>query len=201
MGLKQGGHGELARKSLAPRPCNAIIAPYLTAMISLQARFEVFEGDLWGGHLILEADWVSELLTIGNRRILCSIKGAPAIHAALMPSRGQYFILVNKQLRSKLGLVPGQTVPITLEKDASEFGMPVPDELVEVFAQDESAYSHFMALTPGKQRALLHLVGKIKNTDSRIRKALAICHHLNESNGKLDFKRLNEVIKEFNQLR
>ena len=149
----------------------------------------------------MEADWVTELLTDGNRRVLCSIKGAPAIHAALMPMRGQYFILVNKQLRAKLGLLPGQTVPITLEKDASEFGMPVPDEMVEVFAQDDSAYNHFMALTPGKQRALLHLVCKIKNTDSRIRKALAICHHLNESDGKLDFKRLNEVIKEFNQLR
>lgn len=170
-------------------------------MISLQAGFDVFEGDLWGGHLILEADWVTELLTDGNRRVLCAIKGAPAIHAALMPMRGQYFILVNKQLRAKLGLVPGQTVPITLEKDLSEFGMPVPDEMVEVFAQDESAYSHFMALTPGKQRALLHIVSKIKSSDSRIRKALAICQHLNESNGKLDFKRLGEVIKEFNQLR
>ncbi|MBA4304115.1 MAG: hypothetical protein C0424_07805 [Sphingobacteriaceae bacterium] len=168
-------------------------------MISLQVVFDVFEGDLWGGHLILEADWVADLLADGNRRILCSIKGAPAVHAALMPMRGQYFILVNKQLRAKLGLVPGQTVPIILEKDTSEFGMPVPDEMVEVFAQDETAYSHFMALTPGKQRALLHVVGKIKNTDSRIRKALAICYHLNESNGKLDFKRLGEVMKEYNQ--
>ncbi|MBE62878.1 MAG: hypothetical protein CMB89_11005, partial [Flammeovirgaceae bacterium] len=65
--------------------------------------------------------------------------------------------------------------------------------------QDKLASEFFHDLTPGKQRNLIYIISKVKNTDSRINKALAIIDHLTERNGKLDFKLLNEKIKEYNQ--
>jgi hypothetical protein len=70
-----------------------------------------------------------------------------------------------------------------------------------VLAQDEEGARYFYALTKGKQRSLVYVVGKVKNVDSQIAKGLAIMHHLKEAQGKLDFKRLGEVIKEYNQLK
>ena len=67
--------------------------------------------------------------------------------------------------------------------------------------QEETAKEIFESLTPGKQRTLIYIVLKVKNTDSRIRKALAIVEHLNESKGDLDFKRLNVLIKHYNNLK
>jgi len=118
-----------------------------------------------------------------------------------MPKDGAYFILINKQVRDQLGLALGDPVEIRLEADQSEYGMPMPDELQVTLAQDEMASRHFHALTPGKQRNLIYIVSRVKSTDSRIRKALAIAEHLNASRGKLDFKALNEVIKRYNNLR
>ena len=38
-----------------------------------------------------------------------------------------------------------------------------------------------------------------ENPDIKVRRALSIVEHLKRENGVLDFKKLNEVIKEFNQ--
>lgn len=46
---------------------------------------------------------------------------------------------------------------------------------------------------------MIHLVNKIKNTDIKITRAMAIAHHLMETKGNIEFKQLNETIKEFNQ--
>ncbi len=108
------------------------------------------------------------------------------------------FILVNKEVRTKLSLTEGDEATIEVAKDHSKYGMDMPEELSVLFDQELEAKTFFEKLTPGKQRALLYLVTKVKNTNSRLNKALAIVHHLKEVNGKLDFKMLNETIKYYN---
>jgi len=162
---------------------------------------EDFGTDLWGHHFWVAEDAAAALLTNGNRRVICMINGQVRISAALMPDKGRHFILLNKQVRGQLGVLCGDQITVTLESDTSEFGMEMPEEFQTVLLQDETANHLFHALTPGKQRALIHIVGKVKNTDSRIRKALAIAHHLNETEGKIDFKLLNVHLKYFNSLK
>ncbi|MBK8517794.1 MAG: hypothetical protein IPL55_16360 [Saprospiraceae bacterium] len=58
----------------------------------------------------------------------------------------------------------------------------------------------FHALTPGKQRSLIYIVGKVKNTESKIRKSLAIADHLTSNKGKIDGKLLYEALKEYNKI-
>ena len=67
-----------------------------------------------------------------------------------------------------------------------------------LLSQDLEGSDYFHKLTKGKQRSLIHIVGKVKNIDSQLAKGLAIMHHLKEAQGELDFKRLNVLIKEYN---
>ncbi|MEQ9302344.1 MAG: YdeI/OmpD-associated family protein, partial [Marinoscillum sp.] len=97
-----------------------------------------------------------------------------------------------------LGIEEGDEISVTIEKDHSEFGHEVPESFQVLLDQDEAGRSFFEELTKGKQRSLIYIVKKVKNIDSQLAKGLAIMHHLKEAKGELDFKRLNELIKEYN---
>ena len=116
-----------------------------------------------------------------------------------MPNNGEYFILANKKLVSKLNLHIGDRVVLKLEKDFSEFGHPIPETFAALLDQDEVGRNHFYQLTPGKQRSLIYLIGTVKNVDSQLNKGMAILDHLKMENGQLDFKKLNALIKHYNQ--
>ncbi|WP_317194657.1 YdeI/OmpD-associated family protein [Algoriphagus lutimaris] len=103
-------------------------------------------------------------------------------------------------MRSKLKLESGDSLSIFIESDFSEFGHKLPEEFQVLMDQDEEGSKYFKSLTPGKQRSLVYLVTKVKNPESRVKKSLAIMHHLRLSKGKLDFKQLNELIKYYNNL-
>ncbi|MEM9324914.1 MAG: YdeI/OmpD-associated family protein [Bacteroidota bacterium] len=171
-----------------------------TNRITTETALAHFENSpIWGYHLPISIDVANQLIEEKDRRVILTI-GGERLHVAIMPKQLECFIMLNKALVKKLNLQLGQKVQITLEKDPSEYGMEMPDELRELLFQDDEGSSYFHALTPGKQRNLIYLVSKVKSTDSRLKKALAIVHHLKEMQGKLDFKMLNETIKYYNQL-
>lgn len=151
-------------------------------------------------HLPISADFGQQFIDGTNRRITCLfVKQNISIQTSLMPYPEGYFILMNQKLVNQLNISTGDKVIIDIEKDDSEFGMPVPDELVVVFEQEPEAFEFFNQLTDGKKRNLIYIVNKVKNTDSRLNKSLAIVDHLKDVNGKLDFKMLGQKIKEYNQ--
>lgn len=168
-------------------------------MATFTTTLENFNTNLWGHHIPVPGHIAEQFINGDNRRVLCTLEGQMQIHAALMPSGGDYFILLNKEVRKKLSVEEGNELTVTLEKDTSEFGMPMPEEFTVMLDQDEEGAKYFRSLTMGKQRTLVHLVGKVKNPDSRITKAMAILHHLKEVKGEIDFKRMNQTMKEFNQ--
>lgn len=156
---------------------------------------------LWGYHLPIDTAVAEQFIEGNDRRVRCTINGQETIQAALMPHKlVGYFIMTNKKLVTKLGLQAGAAVELILEKDTSEYGMDMPDELRELLNQDEDGSEYFHALTPGKQRSLIYIVAKVKNTNSRLNKSLAIVHHLKEFKGKIEYKALNETIKYYNNL-
>ena len=103
------------------------------------------------------------------------------------------------QLQKKLSLSVGDEVQVSIVPDKSKYGLPMPEELQAIFDMDAEGDKVFHTLTPGKQRTLLHLVGKPKSSEIRIKKAMVVVDYLKEVNGKLDFKQLNEAFKRANQ--
>jgi bifunctional DNA-binding transcriptional regulator/antitoxin component of YhaV-PrlF toxin-antitoxin module len=160
---------------------------------------EKFHGNLWGHHIIVPDEFYQPFAKT-DRRVVCKINDLTEFQCALMPKGdGQYFININKELRKKLRINVGEKVAVEIRKDESEYGLPMPEEMQELLNMDEEGNHYFHQLTKGKQRSLLHLVGKPKNTDTRLKKAVVILDYLKQVEGKLDFKELNIAFKEANQ--
>lgn len=157
-----------------------------------------FESDLWSYYVAIPKSIGDQFIEGDDRRVICTIGNGAPIHSALMPKGDVYSIYVKKEFMKKYGLNEGDEVEVHLEKDRSEYGMPIPESFMVLLDQDAEGSNYFHQLTKGKQRTLIHLVGKVKNIDSQLAKGLAIMHHLKEAQGDLDFKRLNVLIKEYN---
>ena len=157
-----------------------------------------FESDLWSYYVAIPKEIGKQFIEGDDRRIICTIGNADPIHSALMPKGEVYSVYVKKDFMKKHKLQEGDVVEIKLEKDRSEYGMPIPESFRELLDQDTEGSMYFHKLTTGKQRNLIHIVGKVKKVDSQLAKGLAIMHHLKEAEGELDFKRLNVLIKEYN---
>jgi hypothetical protein len=160
-----------------------------------------FQSDLWGFHFDVPVEIAKKLIDGKNRRVICTINNSLTYPCALMPNgSGGFFITVNKANRKTLNLTLGDEISIHLERDGSKYGMPIPEELVELLKQDPEGDKLFHELLPGKQRNLIHLVAKYKHSDTRLTKALVIVNYLKDSQGRLDFKELNQAFKEANNL-
>ncbi|GGF29033.1 YdeI/OmpD-associated family protein [Echinicola rosea] len=168
-------------------------------MKSISTTLEKFDSNLWQYHLPVPDDVATVFIEGGDRRVICEI-ATFRFHAALMKSKDYWFILLNSSLREKLGIQEREKVNINIEKDRSEFGHDMPEELQVLLDQDEEGNKYFRSLTMGKQRSLVYIVTKVKSSNSRLNKALAIVQHLKEVKGALDFKMLHEKIKYYNNL-
>ena len=166
---------------------------------SFTGILEDSNSNLWGNHIKVPEDVVAYFKEKKVKRLLCTLDKIETIHCAIMGSAEGPYILINKELKKKLIKDLGHKIQVKLKPDNSKYGMPMSEELEQCLAEDKTVLNYFENLTTGKQRNLIHMVNKIKNPDIKIRRALSIVEHLNREQGELDFKKLNEVIKEFNQ--
>ncbi len=151
---------------------------------------------LWSYHIPVPKNVKEAFVEGKDRRVICRLNDTIEFPCAIMYKAEEYFFInINKEIRKKLKLEIGTEVEVEIWKDNSEYGMPMPEELSEIFAMDPEADKAFHALTKGKQRNLIYLVSKPKNVDTRIRKAIAITEYLKTCKGKIDFKELNEAMK------
>lgn len=169
----------------------------MVTKIKIKAEFKNADGQSAGWHfLIFDRKTVDKLKFEGkSKRILCSINGTEAFPAALMPWGDIFYVMVNKQRRTELGLKVGDKPTVVLEKDESKYGMPMPEELEEVLKQDPEGSNLFHSLTTGKQRSMLYYIGKIKDIDDRIHTSLVLLEHLKNNDGKIVYEILKEDLK------
>ena len=160
---------------------------------SVLQRFD--DSELWHFHISVPQSIVKELKKKGTR-VICTLNRKYSFQAALLSAgeRG-YFININKEIREKLNLLLNDEIQVELHPDESEYGLPVPAVFAELLHQDPEFDQIFHALTKGKQRTLLHLIGKFKSESKQLEKLLILRNYLVGVNGKLDFKELNEAFK------
>ncbi|MDO8365705.1 MAG: DUF1905 domain-containing protein [Saprospiraceae bacterium] len=162
------------------------------------AVLEESTNKLWGCHFAVPQAVSDALITSGEaRRVVCTLNDQLEYQCALLPrGDGSFVITVNKKNQTKLGLKIGSKITATLRKDESEYGLPMPEELAELLAQDEEGNRYLHALSPGKLRTLLYIVGQPKNSDVRLHRALVVVEHLKANKGKIDYKQLNVTMRE-----
>lgn len=172
-------------------------------MVTLSTRLQTADEDLNYGDIYytvfpIPAAAVGPILDRDRNRfrVLVDVNGAGQISSGLMPDgKGDYFITVSKELRQRFDLTEGDAVSLTLHPDDSDYGMPLPAELAELWALDPEAHRTFHLLTPGKQRGLIYQVAKPKTARTRVKKAVQISEYLKSTGGRLDYRELNEYVK------
>ncbi|MEB2783937.1 YdeI/OmpD-associated family protein [Algoriphagus persicinus] len=169
-------------------------------MIEFQGELAAFEFNHWQYHIPISDEISAQMMDDKHRRVLVWIKDGGPFHMALMKSKEYWYILVNQDLRTRFHLVENSVFLVKIDRDHSEYGHEMPEELQVLMDQDKEGADYFEKLTPGKQRMMVYTVTKVKNPESRMKKALAIIHHLKLAKGKLDYKQLNELIKYYNKL-
>lgn len=154
----------------------------------------------WEKHLPIPDAIFTEMLQITpDKRIVCTLNNSLSYHCAMMPKGSFHYILVNNETCKKLKLQVNDEVEVEIVKDDSKYGINISEELEEVLFSDPEGSLLFHQLTAGKQRSLIHIINKIKSSQTKIEKSFVIVEHLKRQKGVLDFKKLNEDFKEFTQ--
>lgn len=138
---------------------------------------------LMGVHYVeVPANIIKKLGGLNKQRLLCSINKHPNFQCGMMAlGEGKGYITVSKKKLNQFSITLGDAIKVILEPDNSEFGMEVPEELIEIFAQDPEAEKRFMKISPGKQRNIIYYVAGVKNSDKRIERALKLINNLKAS--------------------
>jgi hypothetical protein len=163
---------------------------------SIKTKLDRFNSNIWHFHVVIPQKIGNLFIEGTNRRVVCLLNKTESFQAALMPlGDGNYFININQTIRKKLKLNDGDDVLVDLEKDNSEFGLPMPEEFAALLKQDLDGADEFFKLTLGKQRSLLYIIAKPKSADLRIRNGIGILTHLKNTHGKINYKVMMEDIK------
>lgn len=159
--------------------------------LTFDSKLEESDNRLWGAHIRVPESVAKTMTRVGSRRVLCTLNGAEERQCALVPYRDKTFVItINKQLRETLHLRIGQKVQVGLRRDESKYGLPVPEELEELLRQDKEGDHLFHALTPGRRRTLLYIVGSPKNSELRLARAVTVVQHLKSNAGKVNYRQL-----------
>ena len=169
-------------------------------MIQFNATVSMLDSSVYGYHLPVPLD-IADQFKNTDRRMICIFNKSVKHNCALMSSgKGTYMITLHQAIRKKLNIDLGDLVKVEMKKDDSDYGMPLPDELFELWQIDPDANQLFHQLTKGKQRSLIYIISQGKRPETRIKKAVAILEYLKTVNGKLNFKEMHQFIKNYNSL-
>lgn len=141
-------------------------------------------------HVVVPKEIVQQFAP--DTRVMCSINDNKAFHGGLVNlGEGHAYITVNKKRMKAYAISLDDEVKVTLEKDESEFGMEVPEELEALLAQDEAGKKRFSALKPSIQRYIIYHVDGVKNSQLRIDRAIKLIENLKAlPEGKENFKQI-----------
>ncbi|AMM52509.1 hypothetical protein TH61_16820 [Rufibacter sp. DG15C] len=125
-------------------------------------------------------------------RLLCTISNKLTFQCGLVAlGNGSGYLTLTKKRMQDLGLTHQDQVEVTLEKDYSTYGTPMPEELAEVLLQDPEGAARFHLLKDGMKRYVLKYVAGVKSSQLRIDRALLLVTNLKRLHpGKETFKEL-----------
>ena len=164
--------------------------------LEFEAILQRMNSAVYGHYVEVPYSITKAFLAINQKRVVAVFNEIETTHTALIAhSDGFHFINVNQSIHKKIGATLGKSLHIKLNEDTSDYGIVVPIEFEELIYQDSEGDRYFHQLTPGKQRSLIYIIAKPKSSELRITKAVIILNYLKSSQGKLDFKELNEALK------
>jgi len=99
-------------------------------------------------------------------------------YAALRKYHGHYTMMFSKNKQKELGLLPNDYFQLQLFEDTSKYGVEVPEEFEAVMLSDYDAFQIFESFTKGKQRGIIYMITRFKDSQKKIDKMLVLCENL-----------------------
>ena len=121
----------------------------------------------------IPSEIISKFPEKGRLRTIGTLNGAKFSLAIQGRKNGTGFFMIGSALRRDAKITKGDPVEVEFSLCDPDF-LELPEELQEVLEQDEEAGKIFYGMTVGMQRSLAHYVSGVKNTDSRIKRALEL---------------------------
>lgn len=104
---------------------------------------------------------------------------------------GSAYVTISAKRMKELGVKKDSKIHVSLVKDESKYGMGVPEELSELFNQDDEGRSRFDALPMSKQRYIIQYVLTVKSSRLRIERAIMLIENLKKlPKGKESFREM-----------
>ena len=88
---------------------------------------------------------------------------------------GDVFIVVNKELRDKIGKGSGEVVEMTVGLDTSAVVVSIPADLKKALSQNAKAETSFRKMAPSHRKAYVQWIEQAKKAEtreSRLKKAI-----------------------------
>lgn len=88
---------------------------------------------------------------------------------------GDVFIVVNKELRDKIGKGSGEVVEMTVGRDTSAVVVSIPADLKKALSQNAKAETSFRKMAPSHRKAYVQWIEQAKKAEtreSRLKKAI-----------------------------
>lgn len=121
-----------------------------------------------------------------DKRIICTLNNCIVFHCGMLPKKHYHYIMLSKERIKTLNIYINDDFLVDIIPDTSEFGMNNSDEFQEVLESDPEGKLLFEKLTAGKQRSIIYLLSKTKNSQLKIEKAFVFLEHLKRDKGKFD---------------
>lgn len=99
-------------------------------------------------------------------------------HAAIRKYLGQYMMMFSKAKQKELALLPNDRFQMQFFEDTSTYGVDVPEEFEAVIFSDYEAQQIFESFTKGKQRGIIYMITRFKDSQKKIDKTLILCENL-----------------------
>ena len=159
-------------------------------MISFESHIGKLEYLLGVNYIFVPAKTLNECGGIKSGRWICHLQNQIKFQCGFVSlAEGNAYITVNKTRMKKLNLQTGDHVKVQLEKDESEYGLDMCEELETLLQQDEEGLERFNKLSPSMQRYVIFYVSQVKNPQLRIDRSLLLIGNLKQiPEGKETFK-------------
>ena len=110
-----------------------------TKSFEFDAVIGSLDSDIWNLNIALPNEVVERYLQT-DKRLVVTINDEIKIHRGMLSNGdGSYFVNINKEISKKLKLTVGDKLTVSITKDASKYGMPMPEEMDEILSFDDEA--------------------------------------------------------------
>lgn len=148
-------------------------------LVHFEAPIEAHSNNYYGGMISPSPEVLDQVEGYDQRRrIRCSINGTPPYPCIFHKINGAFGLMVSKKRMHSNKWLHGELVDVKIYEEMSKYGMEMPEVWEEMMEQEEEVLHRFDALTPGRQRTILHYIGSAKRVETQIQRALLVSRNL-----------------------